>query len=359
MDACSLCCNESQSWAVGPCEHATCLVCSVRLRVLCDQRDCPVCREKLNKVRVASVRGSLYCIYCRGGTAAVLLFAAFVPRPPPRTYCSCYYCQQYRDCKTSWFPQVVVSDSIKSFSLPPHGSKVDRKYGYHFHTTQLYDQYKSLTAYCCSKCRDKSTFGSFALLRDHMRKTHGLVYCDICCENLKLFPYELRQYSRQELTRHHREGDPDATSYKGHPLCQFCVYRFFDNDALHSHLRKVHFWCHFCESDGKQDYYATYPLLRNHFRAQHYLCVEGACQQEKFTSVFRTKLDLQVHRAKAHSRGVTKAEAKQMRQLNVEFSYGRTEDRGGGGGVYVAASGGRGQWQNVPQRGRHNKTRSE
>ena len=97
MDACSLCCNESQSWAVGPCEHATCLVCSVRLRVLCDQRDCPVCREKLNKVRVASVRGSLYCIYCRGGTAAVLLFGAFVPRPPPRTYCSCYYCQQYRD----------------------------------------------------------------------------------------------------------------------------------------------------------------------------------------------------------------------------------------------------------------------
>ncbi|CAI8020793.1 E3 ubiquitin-protein ligase ZNF598 [Geodia barretti] len=303
MDACSLCCNESQSWAVGPCEHATCLVCSVRLRVLCDQRDCPVCREKLNKV--------------------------------------------------------VVSDSIKSFSLPPHGSKVDRKYGYHFHTTQLYDQYKSLTAYCCSKCRDKSTFGSFALLRDHMRKTHGLVYCDICCENLKLFPYELRQYSRQELTRHRREGDPDATSYKGHPLCQFCDYRFFDNDALHSHLRKVHFWCHFCESDGKQDYYATYLLLRNHFRAQHYLCVEGACQQEKFTSVFRTKLDLQVHRAKAHSRGVTKAEAKQMRQLNVEFSYGRAEDRGGGGGVYVAASGGRGQWQNVPQRGRHNKTRDK
>ena len=55
MDACSLCCDESHSWAVGPCEHATCLVCSVRLRVLCDQRDCPVCREKLNKVRVASV----------------------------------------------------------------------------------------------------------------------------------------------------------------------------------------------------------------------------------------------------------------------------------------------------------------
>ena len=54
MDSCSLCCEESKAWAIGHCEHAMCLGCSVRLRVLCDQRDCPVCREKLNKVRVAS-----------------------------------------------------------------------------------------------------------------------------------------------------------------------------------------------------------------------------------------------------------------------------------------------------------------
>ena len=251
---------------------------------------------------------------------------------------------------------MAVADSVISFSLPPHGSKSDQKYGYYFWNTQLYDMYKLVQMYRCTKCRDTPVFGSFTLLRDHSRKTHGLYYCDICCDNLKLFPSELRQYTRQELTRHRRDGDPDDKSYKGHPLCQFCDERHFDNDALHAHLRKVHFWCHFCESDGKQDYYATYPLLRDHYRQEHYLCVEGACQQEKFTSVFRTKLDLQVHRARTHAKGVTKAEAKQMRQLDVKFTYSRAEETRGGGVVNTVPNG-RGQWQQVSQRSKPFKTR--
>lgn len=36
-----------------------------------------------------------------------------------------------------------------------------------------------------------------------------------------------------------------------------------------------------------------YNALRDHFRSGHYLCEEGDCQEERFTSVFRTKLDLQ------------------------------------------------------------------
>ena len=252
--------------------------------------------------------------------------------------------------------QVVVTDSVKTFSLPPHGSKVDRKYGFLFENLQLYDKYKALQLYRCTKCRDKPVFGNFSLLREHSRKTHGLYYCDICSENLKLFPFELRLYTRQELTTHRRDGDPDDKSYKGHPLCQFCDERYFDNDTLHAHLRKVHFWCHFCESDGKQDYYCNYPLLRNHFRLEHFLCEEGACQQEKYTSVFRSKLDLQVHRATAHTKGVTKAEAKQMRQLDVGFTYGRGEEPNEGG-VANDITGRRGQWQHVQQRGKSSKSR--
>ena len=55
-----------------------------------------------------------------------------------------------------------------------------------------------------------------------------------------------------------------------------------------------------------------------------------------------------------HSKGMTKAEAKQMRQLEVEFMYDRS---GGGGGGVANLSGGRGQWQHVPQRSRQSKTR--
>ena len=256
--------------------------------------------------------------------------------------------------------QVVVTDSIKPFSPPPYGLKADRKHGMFFEKPHLYDKYKSLQQNRCSKCRDKPIFRTFSLLREHCRKTHGLNYCDICTDNLKLFPGEFRQYTRQEMTRHRREGDLDDKSYKGHPLCQFCDDRFLDNDTLHAHLRKAHFWCHFCESEGRQDYYCNYPLLRNHFRSLHFMCEEGPCQQEKFTSVFRSKLDLQAHRATVHTKGVSKAEAKQMRQLDVGFVYTRTEELPRTGGVVSGTGsrvggGGRSQWQQV-QRGRTSKT---
>lgn len=159
-----------------------------------------------------------------------------------------------------------------------------------------------------------------------MNKVHGLHYCDICTENLKLLPTEFKTYTRRDLTLHRREGDKDDTSHKGHPLCQFCNDRYLDNDQLHAHLRKNHFWCHFCESDGKQDYFCDYSLLRKHFKSEHFLCEEGPCQDEKFTSVFRSKLDLQAHRATAHTRGLSKAAVKQLKQVDVGFSYSRERE---------------------------------
>lgn len=159
-----------------------------------------------------------------------------------------------------------------------------------------------------------------------MNKVHELHYCDICVDKLMLFPAEFKVYTRQDLTRHRREGDPDDSSHKGHPMCLFCDERYLDNDALHSHLHKNHFWCHFCEADGDQDFFSTYPLLRQHFKKEHYLCEEGPCKQEQFTSVFRTKIDLQAHRASVHSKGLSKAEAKQLRQIDMGFTYGSSRE---------------------------------
>lgn len=39
-------------------------------------------------------------------------------------------------------------------------------------------------------------------------------------------------------------------------------------------------------------YYDTYDDLRIHFRKEHFLCEEEDCKEEKFTSVFRTEIDL-------------------------------------------------------------------
>ena len=132
-------------------------------------------------------------------------------------------------------------------------------------------------------------------LQEHARKDHGLFFCEICFEHLKLFPFEHKTYSRTDLVRHRRSGDPDNKSHKGHPQCAFCDERYFGKDELYFHLKKNHFWCHFCEQEGIQDeYYPDYKALKDHFQLSHYLCEEGPCRHEKFINAFLSKLDLQV-----------------------------------------------------------------
>lgn len=68
--------------------------------------------------------------------------------------------------------------------------------------------------------------------------------------------------------------------------------RYMDNDELFRHLRRDHLFCHFCDADGKHQYYNSYEDLRKHFLEDHYVCEEGDCKNEQFTSVFRTDIDL-------------------------------------------------------------------
>ena len=51
-EICTLCCEESSAWAIGSCDHFVCLTCSARLRVLCEKKECPICRERNDKVSV-------------------------------------------------------------------------------------------------------------------------------------------------------------------------------------------------------------------------------------------------------------------------------------------------------------------
>ena len=49
---CVLCCQEVNIFALGKCDHPVCYRCSTKMRVLCDQKYCAVCREELDKVRI-------------------------------------------------------------------------------------------------------------------------------------------------------------------------------------------------------------------------------------------------------------------------------------------------------------------
>ncbi|KAM4813480.1 E3 ubiquitin-protein ligase ZNF598 isoform X1 [Urocitellus parryii] len=268
--SCVLCCGDLEATALGRCDHPVCYRCSTKMRVLCEQRYCAVCREELR--------------------------------------------------------QVVFGKKLPAFAtIPIHQLQHEKKYDIYFADGKVFALYRQLLQHECPQCPQLPPFGLFGDLEQHMRKQHELFCCKLCLKHLKIFTYERKWYSRKDLARHRMQGDPDDTSHRGHPLCKFCDERYLDNDELLKHLRRDHYFCHFCDSDGAQDYYSDYAYLREHFREKHFLCEEGRCSTEQFTHAFRTEIDLKAHRTACHSR--SRAEARQNRQIDLQFSFAPRHSR--------------------------------
>ncbi|XP_069503421.1 E3 ubiquitin-protein ligase ZNF598 isoform X2 [Ambystoma mexicanum] len=195
----------------------------------------------------------------------------------------------------------------------------EKKYDIYFEEADVLSQFRKLLQHECSLCSEARPFHTFMDLEQHMRKQHELFCCKLCVSNLKNFTYERKWYSRKDLARHRISGDPDDTSHRGHPLCKFCDERYLDNDELLKHLRRDHYFCHFCDSDGAQEYYSDYDYLREHFREAHFLCEEGNCSTEQFTHAFRSEIDYKAHKTSCHSKN--RAEARQNRQIDLQFNY--------------------------------------
>ena len=53
--SCLICCEVALFKVVGSCDHPVCLTCSAKLRVLCEQKFCAVCREDLEHVSYRSL----------------------------------------------------------------------------------------------------------------------------------------------------------------------------------------------------------------------------------------------------------------------------------------------------------------
>lgn len=268
---CVVCFKSVEIYSIGVCDHPVCFECSTRMRVLCRQNECPMCRQDMPKV-----------IF----TKTIEPFAILFPR----------------------FERSNLQD---------------RKFGLFFCTSDIQKAYYKILEHRCHICQDgerKWPFKTFQQLKDHMRREHELFYCDICVENLRIFTFERRCYTRQELGHHRRKGDPDNTSHRGHPLCEFCDTRYMDSDELFRHLRRNHLFCHFCDADGKHQYYNDMDDLKRHFRDEHYLCEEGECKTLPMTAVFRTDIDLKAHITMEHSRHMSKSATKQARTLELEFT---------------------------------------
>ena len=56
--SCPVCHERMEIFAVGRCDHTICFRCAVRMRVLCDQMYCAICRADLLQV----ILTSMYCV---------------------------------------------------------------------------------------------------------------------------------------------------------------------------------------------------------------------------------------------------------------------------------------------------------
>ncbi|KAJ8413513.1 hypothetical protein AAFF_G00080200 [Aldrovandia affinis] len=267
---CVLCCQDLDIFALGKCDHPVCYRCSTKMRVLCEQKYCAVCREELDKV-------------------------IFVKKLEPFAAIA----SQHFQC--------------------------EKKYDIYFSDGKIYAQFRRILQSECPECPEPRVFSKFEELEQHIRKQHELFCCKLCAKHLRIFTHERKWYNRKDLARHRTQGDPDDTSHRGHPLCKFCDDRYLDNDELLKHLRRDHYFCHFCDSDGAQEYYSDYQYLREHFRESHYLCEEGSCNTEQFTHAFRTEIDYKAHKAAVHSK--SRAEARQNRHIDLQFNYATRHQR--------------------------------
>ncbi|KAI8796844.1 zinc finger protein 598 [Biomphalaria glabrata] len=266
VDNCPVCHDVFELFGVGPCDHPVCYRCSTRMRVLCDQMDCPICRSPMPQV-------------------------AFV------------------------YNKVLFKDINLRNCIP------NRKFKIFFEDEKVEGKYLELLEIRCKICRKRDPDKTFNQLQTHMRREHELFACDLCVTHLKIFPYQRKFYTRQTLAIHRRVGDEDDKSYKGHPLCEFCDTRYNDKDELWKHLRKDHFFCHFCDQRGSNEFYDQYPDLVKHFSESHFLCSEDECASSstRFTHAFASEIDLKAHKASVHSKNMSKAQSRETRTLELEF----------------------------------------
>ncbi|KAK7113655.1 E3 ubiquitin-protein ligase ZNF598-like [Littorina saxatilis] len=263
---CPLCHEHTEIYAIGTCDHPICYKCSTRMRVLCSQMYCPICRGDLPQIVFLT--------------------------------------------KKRKYDEVNRRDCIPN-----------RKYKILMEDESVEDAYEALLEHRCRICDKGPLFESFGVLQNHMRRVHTLFACDLCINHLKIFPFERKFYNRKDLAVHRRSGDPDNRSYRGHPLCRFCDERYMDSDELLRHLRKSHYFCHFCDANNSNEYFDDYPDLKEHFGMEHYLCQEGQCgsNDTRFTNAFASDIDLKAHKAAEHMGNMSRAQAKEMRTIDLNF----------------------------------------
>ncbi|KND02372.1 uncharacterized protein SPPG_02842 [Spizellomyces punctatus DAOM BR117] len=265
-ELCFICADAVTWYAVGECNHRVCHLCSLRLRALYKQRTCALCKTELAEV-----------VYTKDGD--------------------------------------TVFQDFDLRAMPAH----DKKLKIYFDEPEIYEDVMILLRFNCPDpgC-DVACAGGWRELKDHVRKAHGMLMCELCTRHKKLFTHEHTLYTRATLDRHNKLGDPDDPSFKGHPQCGFCKIHFYSQDELYEHCREKHEQCFLCQRNGiRNQYYQNYAEMEVHFQNDHFPCYHPECLEKKFV-VFDSDIDLKAHELEVHRD--QKARAKGQ-QIEVNFTY--------------------------------------
>lgn len=249
----------------------------MRIRMLCNQLDCPFCRTRLDRVVYSSD------------------------------------------------PSAVYEDAIRTpHALPPSLGAVAAD-------ERAADEVARVLELRCCVC-SAAPFARIALLRDHLAQAHELTFCPVCLGGRRVFVSEQRVYARSELQAHYRGTvAEDVPGLAVHPVCTFCRQRLFDDDAMLEHLYVQHEQCSACRQLGRPlVFMPNYDRLLEHFRAEHFLCEDAACLADRYI-VFANELDLRAHQLARHADAdgrVRRSCDRQMRNIDRLFEYRYAAPRG-------------------------------
>lgn len=318
-DSCAVC-AESLEWvAYGACGHReVCSTCVSRLRLICEDRRCCICKTELDVVFVTKALGD-------------------------------------------------YTTTISDFSLFPSNSTEGKNGSYWYHEDTVayfddFDHYKMVKAMCrlsCSVCDDnidpdaskrKPKFRNIDQLKHHLAHRHKLFMCTLCLEGRKIFICEQKLYTRAQLNQHVHTGDSDVDGteserggFMGHPICEFCRKPFYGDNELYSHMSTEHYTCHICQRQhpGQFEYYKNYDDLEMHFRSVHFLCENEGCLAKKFI-VFSSESEMKRHNATEHGGHMSRSKRNAVLQIPTSFRYRRSNEqdhrRGSGRGFHPDSS---------------------
>ncbi|OBT48763.1 hypothetical protein VE00_00885 [Pseudogymnoascus sp. WSF 3629] len=253
---------------------------------------------------------------------------------------------------------IFTDDATKRFEdyAERDFASTDHNIGIKYQTQEVMGDSLILLHYNCPEPTCDIACRAWPELHRHVKGTHHKKMCDLCTRHKKVFTHEHDLFTDKELQMHMSKGDDnpgakDQSGFKGHPLCSFCGQRFYGDDELYVHCRQKHERCFLCDRADSRNphYYVNYESLENHFKKDHYMCMERECQEKKFI-VFSSEMDLKAHQLEEHANTLSKDVRRDARVVDLSsFDYRAPyyQERRGGESQREARNRGRGRDPNA------------